>query len=58
MHGSPAILDTHPNLNAAAMAGYECVYNMVLLTRLKNQTLKTIGRRPVGPVGFNFRIKK
>lgn len=58
MHGSPAIIDTHPNLNATAMAGYECVYNMALLTRLKNQKLKIIGRRPVGPVGFNFRIKK
>lgn len=58
MHGSPAILDTHPKMNATAMAGYECVYNMALLTRLKNQTLKIIGRRPVGPVGFNFRIKK
>lgn len=45
-------------MNATAMADYECVYNMALLTTLKNQKLKIIGRTHIGLVGFNFRIKK
>ena len=40
------------------MADHECVYNMALVTRLKNQKLKIIGRKHIGLVGFNFRIKK
>ncbi|KAM7328872.1 hypothetical protein ACRRTK_012964 [Alexandromys fortis] len=37
-------------MNATATADYECVYNMALLTTLKNQKLKIIGRTLIGLV--------